>query len=79
MTDSTTHDKTPTLQQSLEVIYARRKLEKLAACDGIKPQRAGDELVVCLNDQVELRGNPYRHSVDEIRALRELAGPGWPS
>ncbi len=65
-----------TLRQSLEAIYAQHKLERLAACEVIRPQRAGDEVVVCLNDGVEIRNG--RHFPDEIRALRELAGPGWP-
>lgn len=40
--------------------------------------RAGDEEVVCLNDQLHLVGFPLRHDPYEIRDLRQAAGDGWP-
>jgi hypothetical protein len=65
---------TVTTRDARDAIY---RLSRLDRCDGIKPQRAGDELV-CANDQVELVGSPLRHSTEEIRRLREAVGPGWP-
>lgn len=62
-------------------VAAALRLARLERCPEIKPFRAGDEDLICGNCSFgvfRISDGTWRHSQNEIRAMRAMAVDRWP-
>lgn len=61
-------------------IAAAYRLARLEKCPAIQPFQAGDEDLVCANCGFGIFriADGWRHSQNEIRAMRAMVVDGWP-